>query len=371
MNTDTDWDVVVVGAGPGGCAAAEMAAQNGAKVLLIERKAVIGVPVQCAEHIPLPLMQHLAVPERLVCQRVQGMHTHLPSGSVDKVDDKGVIIHRHLFDQWLAHKAQKAGATILTHTTATAFDGTWLSIRQDNAHMKVKAKVFIGADGPKSSMRQYTQAQPMRFVYATQARMRLKKPMEHTACYFRRYIPGGYGWVFPRVNEANVGLGVQPGSGRGASSALSIFIDELVDTGIIHKDILARFGGLIPVGGVSILRKHNILLVGDAAGHCHPITGAGIAPSIYCGELAGHAAAEAAQLNGHKAESALKEYEEEAQELMGPSLSYAVHKRRLQEAAFAQNDDLKLEEVLKTSWISFPAYHADRREKRFRDGIGY
>ena len=54
------YDVAVVGAGPAGSTAAKSAAENGASVLLIERKVDIGVPLKCGEYLPtLKEMQSL------------------------------------------------------------------------------------------------------------------------------------------------------------------------------------------------------------------------------------------------------------------------------------------------------------------------
>ncbi len=46
-----DWDVIVVGAGPGGSTAARFAAEGGARTLLLEKRSEIGVPVRCGEGI--------------------------------------------------------------------------------------------------------------------------------------------------------------------------------------------------------------------------------------------------------------------------------------------------------------------------------
>ena len=48
-------DILVIGAGPAGSTAARMAAEKGAHVIVIERKASIGIPVRCAEYIPAQL----------------------------------------------------------------------------------------------------------------------------------------------------------------------------------------------------------------------------------------------------------------------------------------------------------------------------
>lgn len=83
MESRQQVNVLIVGLGPAGGAAALAAAQAGLRVAAVERKKEIGVPVQCAEFIPLPLARH-AQAEGVLQQRIQGMVSHLPSGHVDK-----------------------------------------------------------------------------------------------------------------------------------------------------------------------------------------------------------------------------------------------------------------------------------------------
>ena len=48
-------DVLVVGLGPAGASAARAAVLAGASVIAVERRRAVGVPVQCAEFVPLPM----------------------------------------------------------------------------------------------------------------------------------------------------------------------------------------------------------------------------------------------------------------------------------------------------------------------------
>ncbi len=47
-----DWDAILVGGGPAGSTVARYAADGGAKVLVIDRRSVIGTPLQCGELVP-------------------------------------------------------------------------------------------------------------------------------------------------------------------------------------------------------------------------------------------------------------------------------------------------------------------------------
>ena len=61
MATKYECDVVVVGAGPGGSMAARYAAEGGAKVILIEKKAEIGAPLRCAEGVSKKWLAELGI----------------------------------------------------------------------------------------------------------------------------------------------------------------------------------------------------------------------------------------------------------------------------------------------------------------------
>ena len=72
-------DVLVIGAGPAGAAAARAAAGKGLTVICVDRRAEVGLPVQCAEFVPMPLLRTVHETDSRV-QDVAGMLTVLPSG---------------------------------------------------------------------------------------------------------------------------------------------------------------------------------------------------------------------------------------------------------------------------------------------------
>jgi flavin-dependent dehydrogenase len=194
------------------------------------------------------------------------------------------------------------------------------------------------------------------FIRACQWTVPLKSHLESIHIWFDHRLAGGYGWLFPKRDKANVGVGVDPRFGLKPAQELKCFASALAKMKLIEPRILATAGGLIPVGGPLTSRKGNLLLAGDAAGHCHPMTGAGVTTAVQCGELAGKAAARAA-LSGDF--SNLDSYKSEVEELAGDMLRRALQARRLLEPFWAGP---QLREVLRYSWVSFPEYgHAELR----------
>ena len=124
--------------------------------------------------------------------------------------------------------------------------------------------------------------------------------MHHTEVYLSPDIYGGYGWLFPKGDTANVGLGMKRNNAHShrIHAMLGRFMEKLKKDGKIKGDPLNSTAGWIPVKPLEKSVNGNILLVGDAAGHTHPITGAGIFTAVSCGKMAGNWAAKALKSKG-------------------------------------------------------------------------
>ncbi|SPF40113.1 Digeranylgeranylglycerophospholipid reductase [Syntrophobacter sp. SbD1] len=345
-------DIVVVGAGPAGTSAAREAASRGACVIIMERRAVPGVPVRCAEYIPAPLLGELGLRAGFVVQPVRGMKTFLNGRPLQEITAPGYTIRRDIFDQSLAEAARKVGAKILLSTIALSREGDEvLAGGMGPSPSRIRAKVIIGADGPQSTVGRWIGSENRNLIPAVQVKVRLDHPMEFTEVFFDDRIYGGYGWLFPKGGEANVGVGMKSRckESHKIGRVLHDLLASLAGEGKIKGKPFDIAGGRIPAEAPRTIRDGNTVLVGDAAGHTHPITGAGILQAVIGGRMAGKWAARAVESGDL---SDLANYESEWLDLFGETLERGFSRRRLLERKWDQ-----LEEILKYCWVTFREYH--------------
>ncbi len=348
-------DVLVVGAGPAGSSAALAAAREGVRVVVVDRRRVIGAPVQCAEYIPAALLGDLPADRSFLVQSVRAMRTILPGGDVTEISAPGFTIRRDRFDQVLAAAAAEAGARVLLSTAAAERPGpeTVVLKHADGGRSKIEARIVIGADGPGSVVGRWVGVASRRRIPGVQARVTLSRPLDATEIYLEPRIHAGYGWLFPKGREANAGVGCAPDPGGRASPrrVLERFLERLRDEGKIGPRVCGYQAGWIPVEPARKSVCGNILLAGDAAGHTHPITGAGVFSAVTCGKMAGRWAARAVRENDL---DLLRHYEEEWRDLLGETLERAGRRRRFMEANWGRFD-----EIIRHCWIAYREYHAE------------
>lgn len=351
--TALDCDVLVVGLGPAGGAAAAAAAEAGLNVIAIERRTQIGRPVQCAEFIPAPLGSY-ARAAGIEQQRIRSMRTWLPSGTVRETAFTGIMIDRAAFDAALAERARQAGARLMT---GAVFEGlasdNCAHVHYGGERLRIRHALLVAADGPASRVAHSLGLPALNTVPARQYTVRLRRPREHTDIWLSPDYPGGYAWLFPKGEWANVGLGFDRRFAPDPKAPLDRLHRRLVAETEVGGEIRCRTGGLIPVGGLRPALTHrNVLFVGDAAGLTHPVSGAGIAAAVISGEAA--AGACAGYLTGDA--QALLAYEEDMREQFGASHARALRARQRLECVWntaAARDDA----AHRRSWIAFDEYY--------------
>lgn len=330
-------DVLVLGLGPAGASAAASAARCGCRVIALDRKREAGVPVQCAEFVP-QLVQ--ALPDT-IRQRIDSMATFVEDDAPDrKADFHGCMLDRAAFDRSLVAQAARAGAEIRLSSLVRRVSPAGVVELADGSALR--ARVLIGADGPRSRAGRAIGAVNAELVETRQISVPLREPSRATDIFLSAAIPGGYGWLFPKGDLANLGAGVSPKhKGRLKPIVARLHQSQFARLG---AEVLGLTGGAIPVGGMlkpwGRLQDTLVLLAGDAAGLANPVTGAGIAAAVHSGWLAGAAAA-----SGRS-----EEYEEELEDVYRPALERARTRRK------ELLDSTADKAALRRGWIAYPEY---------------
>jgi menaquinone-9 beta-reductase len=342
-----DADVIVVGAGPGGSAAAYHLANAGLDVALLEKttfprekvcgdgltpravKALVGMGVDVSEEAGWLHNKGLRI-------YGGGMRLEIPWPELGDFPGYGLVRPRQDFDDILARQAVKAGARLIERTNVTGpvqdesgrVVGVTTKNTEDKSELTYRAPIVIAADGVSA-----------RFALTLGLHKRDDRPM---GVAYRRYYtsprhdddwleswlelwdgkPGesrllpGYGWIFGMGDgTSNVGLGV-----LNTSAAFG---------NVDYRDLLRRWlanmpgewgyqednatgpirGAALPMGfNRTPAYTRGVLLVGDSAGTVNPMNGEGIPYAMESGEMAARAAIQALARSGEARERALEGY---------------------------------------------------------------
>jgi len=300
------YDAVVIGSGPAGSVTARFAAESGAKVLIVERREEVGVPVLCGEGISKNVDNfNVLEGKRWIANNMDGARIFSPDGTMVSLaaemagNETGYVLHREIFDQELARGAIRAGAELMLNTRAIDLvkkDGKILGVKVKHfeEEIDIKADVIVGADGVESKVGRWagikTTLKPSDLETCSQYTL-TNVDIEREFCDFylgKKIAPGGYVWVFPKGKDvANVGIGIL------ASLSTSGLATKLLDKFIsshpeLKKGEPIRFlAGAVSVSEPYESVRDNLLLVGDAARQVDPITGGGLMASIEAGKFAG------------------------------------------------------------------------------------
>ena len=322
-------DILVIGAGPAGSAAAKHAALGGSKVILIDKKSEIGTPKRCAEGIYDHGLKWLEIepdPQWAV-QRINGGTIISPDRTRLTLDEtilpeKGYIIERKVFDKYMAMDAARYGAKIMVRTIAKSIlkgedsEGSFYIVdcEQMGEIIEIKARIVIAADGPESRIAKAfginSATNPQHMMSGVQYEMVGVncERMDLIELHLGAFAGGGYAWVFPKGDDiANVGIAISSTSKRPAIEYLHEFIESyppLNDAKAVELNV-----GGDPIGGmIERIYDDNFLVCGDAAGQVDPITGGGIILGMLGGKTAGQVAARAIRDKDYSKER-LQEYD--------------------------------------------------------------
>ena len=334
-----DADVIVVGAGPAGSAAAYYCASAGLNVLLLDKAAfprdkVCGdglTPRAVKELVAmgLPIREEDGWIRNAGLRVIGGGHRlELPWPELSSYPSFGLAKTRMTFDHLLAEHARAAGAKLIERTNVTGplvDDRTGRVVgvtarpvdddgRRTGDEVTYRAPVVIAADGVSSRLAtalgiEKRHDRPMGVAvrtYFTTPRHRDPWMESHLELWDgppgRSNLMPGYGWIFALGDgTANVGLG----SVSSTAAATKIDYKSLFATWMANAPAEWEFtpenqlgpvrGAALPMGFNRLpLYARGLMLVGDAGGMVSPFNGEGIAYGIMAGRLAAQAVAQAA-----------------------------------------------------------------------------
>jgi menaquinone-9 beta-reductase len=320
MDGAQTYDVLVVGGGPAGAAAAYVLATHGHDVLVVERKRfprdkMCGdalTPRAVAALHQMGLAPQLASVHRYTGLRTlaHGRHVAITWPEHRTFPDHGHVIKRHTLDKLVLDHAAAAGATIRDGTEAVSpiiergfVRGAMLRDADADAAASVRARYVVVADGANSRFgRSLGTTRNKGWPFGTAIRGYWDSPL-HAEPWIEstlgitdrngRPLPG-YGWVFPLGDgTVNVGVGLlstyRDFKSVNTNQLLGEFVAgasqrwELTSESPIDEPRAAR----LPMGGsVGPKSGPTYLVAGDAAGTVNPFNGEGIAYAYETGRLA-------------------------------------------------------------------------------------
>lgn len=334
------YDIIVVGAGPGGSITALNCAKAGLDVLLIEKRQEIGDPVRCAEGVAKEgLKKHIQPDSKWISAEVKGSKIIAPDGTQIKMSEEGsggkagYTLERKVFDRALAQEAAMAGAEVMVKTRA-------LGLLRNNGRIcginamymgeihEIKADIVIGADGVESKVGRWggidTSLKPVDIDTCAQFLVSNIEAGEYSQFFMgEKYTPGGYVWIFPKgPHTANVGLGIL-GSKCGNIRPITL-LENFVKTYLPQGKIIEMVVGGVPVGGpIKQTVVDGLILVGDAARQSDPLTGGGIINAMDAGEIAAEVCIKAKEKRDYSVRT-LNEYEERWRSTIGIQLNKSL-----------------------------------------------
>jgi len=257
-------------------------------VVVYELKRFVGERTVCGGAVSLYMMGKvgLKVPANCVAARIRRARIYAPNGAFWEgggEGEYGYILWREAWERRMAEEFQSLGGELRLESRVGVEDFPWLRKEFD---------VVVGADGLLGVTRRFLGLTfPARDdVHACVQRIAsMDHPSDRVDLYFGSAISKGYGWIFPEGPRRHVRIGL--GVPMGLSNPKALLDHFIARMGA--KSIFLHGAKLLPTAPPPKTGVYgNVVLVGDAAPWCDPLTGGGICQAVASGKACARVIAE-------------------------------------------------------------------------------
>ncbi len=341
MQRHSSYDVIIVGAGCAGPAAARRAASLGLKTLILEKARAPGeknVSGTCLNTAALsdPDLHYLL--DGPVEREIRSMRTYhiTPDRTTvfHEIPSKGILllsIRRDMFDAWHTRKAVEAGAEVRLATSVIDIveeNGAITGVLTDSGDL-IRARVVIDAGGVNSAVGRRAGLIPRRHgtsmvLYVTLA-VRLGKKIvdERFGDVIEYYLAPGcqhktWPWIFPKKDVVTLGTGgyMTPELINADFPSVNVYMQNFLDLPVVASRLR---GGKIAGWGLHLefdealakRARDGLLLAGEAGGFVTPFLGEGMPEAFFTGIYAAEAAGRAIKNGDVTGESLQRLFDEQ------------------------------------------------------------
>ncbi len=293
-----NYDIIIIGAGPGGSTAAFLLARNNFKVLLLDKEFFPRYKL-CGGLLSLKTIQlvkkiYNESPEDLIKNKIIDYCTPFYEITYRNKRiisrNKGVynlfLVDRTIYDNYLLNKAKSLGVEVIEGIKIDNIDIDNCKIELKNGNV-IESKVLIGADGVNSIVRrEFIRKNIIRdkdwlFNLGTGLecfvnRQDLENDQFKSLIITFGFVNYGYNWIFPNKEKIILGIGALNRKNKG--NFLSAFKNFISSLHISTENTSPIIGHPVSYGNFSIkpIYKNKVILIGEAAGIVNPLWGEGI-----------------------------------------------------------------------------------------------
>jgi len=273
-----NYDVVIIGAGPGGLQAAKFLAQNGKNILVIEKNKTI-IEKTCGGLMSIRALK-FNIPDEIIEKKYNNMFiiTQRKKEVIKQKKPFVFIVSRKELGKWQKKETEKACAEILMNCNALQINEN--DIITNNGTFGFE--YLIGADGANSIVRKSLNIITDELLLAFHYRIPGKFKNIEFFVDPSRFKGFTYFWIIPHKNHASIGTGIDVGKSIKLDHIKGELIKWIQEKGLSIKN--AKFEAAPINYDFEGFKFKNKYLIGDAAGLTSGIYGEGIYSAMLSGE---------------------------------------------------------------------------------------